>query len=399
MLTKKAIFRTMGVSRIKAFIATTIVLSMATILLPAQGQTNQGSGSSSTAKPSQQAPDEAGGPQGDVGPMAIPKKKEVPPEPPPKPPKNPEGMGDFSITKNVNLVNLDITVLTKNGQFVPGLKKENFKVFEDGVPQTITNFSQTSEAPITAVLLVEFASNSYYFMSDALNASYTFASMLKPQDWIAVVSYDMKPHMLTDFSQDKRAVYDALGQLRIPGFSETNMFDALYDTLDRLEGVQGRKYVILISTGVDTFSKLTFDQIQKKIKSTQNVTIYTISTGEFARIMAEARGGMGPLNNLTFLQADNEMNTFARETGGRWYKPRFEGELREIFGDIAASIRNQYIVAYHPSNPKQDGTYRKLKIELQAPQGGKLTIKDQKGKDVPVQVVAREGYTAKHEVE
>ncbi len=399
MFTKMAIFSTLGMTRIRVFAAAAIILSMAVILCPAQGQTTQDSGASSGRKPTQQAPDEAGGPQGDVGPIIIPKKKEVPPEPPPKPPKNPEGMGDYSITKNVNLVNLEVTVLTKSGHFVPGLKKENFKIYEDGAPQTITNFAQTSEAPITAVLLVEFAANSYAFMYDALNASYTFANMLKPQDWIAVVSYDMKPHMLTDFTQDKRAVLEALGQLRIPGFSETNMFDALYDTLDRLEGVQGRKYVVLICNGVDTFSKLTFDQIQKKIKSTQNVTIFTISTGEFARIMTDARGGMSSIDNLTFLQADNEMNTFARETGGHWYKPRFQGELPEIFGDIAASIRNQYVLAYHPTNPKLDGSYRKLKVELQAPEGGKLTVKDQKGKDVPVQVLAREGYTAKHQVD
>jgi len=207
----------------------------------------------------------------------------------------------------------------------------------------------------------------------------------------------MKPHMLTDFTQDKRAIYEALGQLRIPGFRETNMFDALYDTIDRLEGVKGRKYIVLISTGVDTFSKLNFDEIQKKVKSTRDITIFAISTGEWIRIMSES--SMGPLTNLTFLQADNEMRTFARETGGRWYKPRFEGELPEIFSDIAASIRNQYILSYYPSNDKQDGSFRKLKVELQAPGGGPLTVKNQKGKDVKVQVIARDGYTAKHVVE
>ncbi len=110
-------------------------------------------------------------------------------------------------------------------------------------------------------------------------------------------------------------------------------------------------------------------------------------------------GAWVPIANLTYLQADNEMNTFAKETGGHWYKPRFQGELPEIFGDIAASIRNQYVLAYHPTNPKLDGSYRKLKVELQAPEGGKLTVKNEKGKEVPVQVLARDGYTAKHQVE
>jgi VWFA-related protein len=355
-------------------------------------------------KPESQAPAEAGGPQGDVGPIIVPKKNpEEAPPPPPKPaaPKNPEGMPDFSLRVDVPLVQVPVLVTTKDGQFIPGLKRDNFKIFEDGVEQKVTNFSQ-SEAPITAVLLVEFASTSYPFMYDALNASYTFASGLKKDDWVAVISYDMKSYILADFTQDKREIYGALNQLRIPGFRETNMFDALYDTLDRLDRIQGRKYVVLISSGRDTFSKINYDKILKKIQATPNVGIFTVSTGEAFRQWIETRAGNNPeygLYNLDYLQADNEMNTFAKMTGGRWYKPRFEGELPEIFRDIAANIRQQYVVAYKSSNPKQDGSYRKLKVEVVGPDGGPLPVKDQKGKNVKYQVIAREGYTAKHEVE
>jgi VWFA-related protein len=352
-----------------------------------------------------QAPAEAGGPQGEEGPIIVPKKKpndEPPPPPVRNVPKKPEGMPDFSLRVDVPNVQVPVQVTTKDGQFIPGLKEENFKVLEDGIVQKITTFKTVSDAPITAVLLVEFASNSYYFMYDALNASYAFASSLKPEDWIAVISYDMKPFILADFTQDKREVYGALNQLRIPGFSETNLFDALYDTLDRIDRIQGRKYVILISTGIDTFSKLNYDKILKKVQQTQNVTIYSVSTGEALRTYMEARNGGNPefgMANLTFLQADNQMNTFAKMTGGRWYHPRFEGELRDIFSDIATNIRNQYLITYKPVNTKQDGTYRKLKVELQAPDGGPLTVKDQKGKTLKPLVVARDGYTAKHEVE
>jgi VWFA-related protein len=350
--------------------------------------------------PNQQpAPPEAGGPQGgELGPYAIPKKKEEPPPPPPDKPKKVEGMPDYAISVAVPLVNLDVSVVTKNGQFVPGLKKDNFKILEDGVPQTISNFNQ-QEAPITAVLLVEFASTNYWYLSDALNASYTFASGLKKEDWVAVVSYDMRPQILVDFTQDKRAILGALNTLRIPGFSERNLFDALYDTLDRLDGIQGHKYVILISTGQDTFSKLNLDQIMKKIKATQGTTIYAISIGRTLREMADARGMVSPELSTDFLQADNQMNTFARLTGGRAYFPRFEGELPEIFHDIAADIRNEYNLAYRPTNAKLDGSYRKLKVELVGPDGSPLKIRDQKGKDVKYQVIAREGYTAKHQVE
>ena len=346
----------------------------------------------------QDAPAEAGGPQNDVGPYVVPKKKEAPPPPAPEKPKKIEGMPDYSIRVDVPLVNLDVLVTTKDGQFIPGLHKENFKILEDGVEQKVTNFNQ-SEAPITAVLLIEFASTNYNYMYDALNASYTFASGLKKEDWIAVTAYDMKPQILVDFTQDKRAVMGALNMLRIPGFSERNLFDALFDTLDRMDRIDGKKYVILISSGRDTFSKLNLDQILKKVKATHDTTIYAVSIGRQLREWLEAHGYAGGIQTTDWLQADNQMNTFARLTGGRAYFPRFEGELPEIFHDVASDIRNQYTVVYHPTNTKLDGTYRKLKIELQATDGGPLKIKDQKGKDVKFVIYAREGYTAKHTVE
>jgi VWFA-related protein len=359
-------------------------------------------------KPKQEVPAEAGGPTDNVGPYAIPKKKpeDAPPPPPPVTPKRVEDLPDYSLKVNVPLVNVDVLVTTKDGgQFIPGLRKENFRVMEDGVPQQIKNFT-VSQAPITAVLLVEFASTNYWFMTDALRASYSFANSLKKDDWVAVAYYDMQPHILVDFTQDKNAVYGALNQLRIPGFAETNLFDALYDTLDRLDRVEGKKYVILVTTGIDTFSKLTLDKIMKKIKDTKDVTIFPISVGFLLRECFESgrcRGyshGFGiPVGHMDYLQGDNEMRTFAAMTGGRAYFPRFEGELPELFGDISNDIRNQYTISYSPSNTKLDGTYRKLKVEVVAPDGGALKIKDQKGKDHKLDVVAREGYTAKHTVE
>jgi VWFA-related protein len=350
-------------------------------------------------KPTQQAPAEAGGPEGDTGPMAIPKKKEEPPPPPPTKPKTPADMPSYSLKVDVPLVTVPVSVVTKDGQFIPGLKKENFKVLEDGVPQQITNFT-VAEAPITAVLLVEFAATNYAFMIDALNASYSFVNFLKPNDWVAVISYDMRPYILTDFTQDKQQVYGALNRLRIPGFRETNEFDALFDTLDRLDRIQGHKYVILVSSGIDSFSKLTYDKILRKVKDTKDVTIFTISTGEAMRVWIEGSPSFGSqMATMSFLQGDNEMRTFATLTGGRWYHPRFEAEFPEIFRDIAADIRNQYMIAYHPSNIKEDGSYRKLKVELVAPDGAPLKVRDQKGKFLKFDIIAREGYTAKHEVE
>ncbi|HZP63132.1 MAG TPA: VWA domain-containing protein [Terriglobales bacterium] len=382
-----------------AAILAAIVCIAILVPLVAQDQTNN-------QNPNRQAPPpEAGGPGSDVGPYAIPKKKEEPPPPPPTKPKKIEGMPDYSIQVTVPLVQVPVMVTTKDGQFISQLHKENFKIFEDGVQQTISNFN-ISDAPITAVLLVEYADTNYSFMIEALRASYTFAQTLKKDDWVAVEYYDMRPQILVDFTQDKGAILGALNQLRIPGFSETNLFDALYDTLDRLDRVEGHKYIILVSTGFDSFSRITYDQILKKVKDTKDITIFPISVGWALRNYCEmqhctgATRGMGiPVTRMDYLQADNEMQTYAKMTGGRFYQPRFQAEYPEIFHDIGGDIRNQYQIAYHPTNPKLDGTYRKLKVEVTAPDGGPLKVRDQKGKDVKYQIIAREGYTAKHTVE
>jgi VWFA-related protein len=375
---------------------------------PAQTSSQSPAQSPDNGKPKQDVPAEAGGPTDNVGPYAIPKKKaeDAPPPPPPVAPKKLEDIPDYSLKVNVPLVNVDVLVTTKDGQFVPGLKQGNFRILEDGVPQQVTHFN-VSQAPITAVLLVEFANIYYIFSLQALQASYAFVNTLKKDDWIAVAYFDMQSHILVDFTQDKKAAFGALNQLRIPGFAETNIFDALYDTLDRLDRVEGKKYIILVTTGVDTFSKITYDKMLKKVKDTKDVTIFPISVGFIVREYCDVHPGycrnahgMGiPVGHMDYLQGDNEMRTFAAMTGGRAYFPRFEGELPELFGDISSDIRNQYSLSYAPTNSKLDGTYRKLKVQVVAPDGGPLKVKDQKGKDVKIEIVARDGYTAKHTVD
>lgn len=362
-------------------------------------------------KPSSQQPEvpAAGGPQGDTGTIAIPKKnpEEQPQKPEPKPKvKNPAGLEDYSIQVSTQLVTVPISVVTKDGQFIPNLKAENFRVFEDGVEQKVSKMEVT-DAPITAAMLLEFSSPNYRinqqiygaFIYDMFNAAYGFAQSLKKEDWVAVISYDIKPTMVTDFTQDKRQVFAALNSMRIPMFSESNVFDALYDTIDRLEGIEGHKYILLVGSGIDTFSKLTLDKMLAKIKTTRDITIYTIGTGWAAREYFESRGAIGSISNLNYLQADNQMRAFASLTGGRYYQPRFTGEIPGIMADIAQTVRNQYMVYYRPTNPAQDGSYRKLKVELKAPDGGPLTVQNEKGKKLKYQVIYREGYRARQVVE
>jgi len=356
--------------------------------------------------PDQTAPD-AGGPTGDNGAIAMPKKKDQPEETPPPAPaqpkfKNPEGAADYSLKVDVPEVTVDVGVLLeKTGQFVPGLKPANFKVYENGVEQKITGFKRV-EAPITALMLCEFANSNvtYSFLYDMRNAAWSFAQQLRPQDYVALMTFDMRTTIWLDFTQDKRQLLNAIQSLVVPGFNERNLFDALYEAEDRLTRIDGHKYIILIASGRDTFSKITLDKIYQKVKTTPDITIFAISTGGALRAMTEGGPGMGAqMRDIDYLQADNEMKTFAKMTGGMWFEPRFVGEMPDIFADINKAIRSKYELVYHPSDAKQDGTYRKLRVELVDDEGKPLRFQDEKHKPLKYEVIARDGYRAKQEVE
>jgi VWFA-related protein len=341
----------------------------------------------------------AGGPGASNGPIAIPKKAPATssPPPPPKTVTNPPGLNHYNLQVNVPLVNVDVGVIAqKTHQFIPNLQEDNFRVFENGQPQTIIAFKQV-KAPITAVLLLEFASNSWWFIQDMWNAAEAFTSQLQPNDYVAVVTYDMHTHILTDFTHNKDTIRNAISSLQMPMWNETNMFDALYQTLDRLTRVPGRKYIILVGSGQDTFSKVTLGQLLEKIKETPNVTIFTVSTGGYARVMSGPY--MNPMRQMDFLQADNEMHSFAQMTGGMWFKPRFQAEFPEIFQEINASIRNQYQITYRPTDTKLDGTYRRIRVELVNNEGRPLRMEDQRHHPVKYEIIARDGYRARRQVE
>ena len=382
-----------------------LLLAAVTWAPPVKGQASPSTPAANNPQqqqqPDQSAPD-SGGPGADNGAIAIPKKAEKPdvPPPPPEPKvKNPPGLTNFSLRVDVPEVTLDVgVVLQKTHEFVPNLQPANFRVYEDGVPQKVIGFQRT-KAPITAVLLCEFASTNYYFVYDMRNAAYAFAQQLQPDDYIAVVTYDLKTQILTDFTQDKRLVYESLNMLTIPGFRETDMFDAVYTTLDRLSRIEGRKYVVLIGSGYDSFSKINLDKVLAKIKATPNVTIFSVGTGQAARITGNARTGMFGPKEIDYLQADNQMSTFARMTGGMSFFPRFAGEMPDIFHSINDSIRNQYVLTYTPTNAKQDGSYRKIRVELVDNEGQPLKMQDEKHHPLKYDIIARDGYNARREVE
>ncbi len=312
----------------------------------------------------------------------------------------PEGLPSFRT--DISVVDVNVAVLDNKGNFIPNIPKNAFRVLEDNVPQQITTFNM-SEAPMTVCMVIEFSNLFQYYWGETwyqtLTAAYGFLETLKPEDYVAVVAYDMRPEILSDFSTDKRKAYEAMQRLRIAAFSESNMYDAVTDTAQRMSEIEGRKAIVLIASGVDTFSKLTFDKT-RKILQTAGVPIYAIGLMQALRDWYDAHGYMSSIARLDFLQADNQLRTFTRETGGQVYFPRFYGEFPSIFGSISQALRNQYSLTYHPANQAKDGKFRKIKVELVNPTTNEpLRITDQKGKPIKYQVVAKNGYTAPREVE
>lgn len=304
---------------------------------------------------------------------------------------------------DVAVVTVDVAVTDAKGHFIPGLAPSYFRVLEDNVPQQIKSISP-GEAPMTVAMVIEFSAKFQQYWGptwrQTLTAAYGFAQSLKPDDYLAIVAYDLRPEILTDFTTDRGKIGEALQRLNIPGFSEANLYDALTDTANRMSGIEGRKAIVLISSGIDTFSKLNYGET-RKILQEDGVPVYPIGLMQALRDMIEARGGLQGPAGLDFLQADNAMRTFAKETGGVAFFPRFFGEFPTIFQQINQALRSQYVITYEPTNKAHDGTYRKIKVELVNPATNEpLAMKDQKsGKPIKYQIFAKSGYKAPREVE
>ena len=182
-------------------------------------------------------------------------------------------VGDVATFKtDVDIVTLDVAVVDSNGQFIPGIPAVKFRVLEDNVPQQVRKV-EMGEAPMTIGMLVEFSNRfqrlySYTWLQ-TLQLAWGFASSLHKDDYLAIIAYDLKPEILCDFTTDRSQVQEALHRLTIPAWSEANMFDAVTDAADRMSGIEGRKAILLLTTGIDTFSKITYDQTRKSLQQSE----------------------------------------------------------------------------------------------------------------------------------
>jgi Ca-activated chloride channel family protein len=311
---------------------------------------------------------------------------------------------DEVVEVDTNIVNVDAVVFNKKtGQIITGLKKENFAVFENGIKQEVANFA-TPEAPITVSLVVEYSKWSELFglygsggfeagkLEVVRPVAYFLSRFIKaPDDYASVIAFDMRPTTITDFTNDPNRLRQTVDLLlrNNPAFRENNLFDAikfalvggkgdsvvLENTKERTAEFGGmidvkakRRAIILVASGIDTFSKINYDQARKIIQNS-GIPIYIISTGNLFYKKYEDRLGAtdsisGMPGRLTFLQAKNAMDTFAKESGGAHYPMTFEGELPGYLNNINGLLRNQYSIAYDAGDKREAGKKFKLDVKV-----------------------------------
>ncbi|HSO73250.1 MAG TPA: VWA domain-containing protein [Blastocatellia bacterium] len=310
-----------------------------------------------------------------------------PQEPVPPVPKNIQSEPPIKISTQV--VNVEVTVIDKkSGRLYNTLKQPNFTIYEDGVKQEVTNF-RSGEGPMTAVLLIENSYSNrrwqgYYnptFQQEIFRSAAVFVQrFVKPQDHIALVTYSLKPKVIQDFTGDSGRLQQALLAAYRDGlnFSEACYYDALSFALlggkaiqlfdenhgpseyNGLQEVEGHTAVILITLGIDTFSKLTYDKALKIVKNA-GVPVYTIGVGN---LFYKKYGDRLPSQSDPFPMAFLQLKTFAEFSGGAYFPMTFEGEIPSIMQSIEAMLRGQYSLGYSPTNTRREGKERKIKVEV-----------------------------------
>lgn len=294
------------------------------------------------------------------------------------------------IKLSTQVVNVDVTVVDKkSGRLYTNLTRKNFTIYEDGVKQETTNFA-SGEGPMTAVLLLENSYRnrrytSYYdptFAQEIFQSAATFVrSFVKPDDHVALVTYSMKPKVVQDFTGDSGRLYQAViaAYRDTLNFSEANIYDSLSFVLlggkaiqlfeeeagesqyTGLEEIEGHSAVILVTLGIDTFSRLTYDKAMK-IVSRAGVPIFIVGVGNL--FFKKYGDNLPPEFRMEFLQAQNGLNTFAKLSGGVYFPMTFESEIPSIMRSIEGMLRSQYSLGYSPTNTRREGKDRKLKVDV-----------------------------------
>jgi VWFA-related protein len=295
-------------------------------------------------------------------------------------------------------VTIKFQVEDPNGYFLPNIRRDNFAVYEDGVRQENVTV-EVEHSPVSVALLIQFGGR-YHELNQALaleiaHISHEFLSVIGRDDKVAILKYGSKVEPLVDFSHGHDDIEKAFDQLGTPDFSELNFYDALLEALNRVRAVGGRRAVIAISSGLDTFSHANYQQTLQQVRDAA-VPIYTIGLLRMIQREAAVYGSTAPFARIDWGGAEKQLEALAKASGGRAYVPESDIRLPAIFDDVMESLRVRYVVTYMSSNPATVGPPRNIRVELiDSKTGEPLKIHDSTGKLVAAKVYVQANYIPK----
>jgi len=275
------------------------------------------------------------------------------------------------IRVSVDRVNVGVLVTDPSNKFAEGLQRRNFHIFDNGVEQPITDFLDVEE-PAQALVLIEAGPAVYLLEGSHLRAAQGFLSGLSPDDRVAVVKYADAPQGLVDFTVNKQSVAAAFDDLGFNlGFGSLNLSASLSKVLDWLTSVQGKKTIVLLSTGVDTSSTKQIQDLLNRLQ-TSEVRILAVSLiGDLRNPPAAAKKKSPPpkvaFTSQQFAEADRLLRQIAQTTGGQAYFPANSSELAAVFSHIAQIVRHEFSLAFIP--PAHDGAIHSLEVRVTAESG------------------------------
>jgi VWFA-related protein len=292
-------------------------------------------------------------------------------------------VGDDEVLKvETNLVTIPVSVYDRNGLYIPGLKKEDFKIFEDGKEQEIAYFG-TTDKPFTVVLLIDTSESTSYKIEEIHNAAIAFVDQLKPQDSVMVIEFSESVKVRTEPTSDREAIYKAIRKTNFGG--GTSLYDAVdFSLRKRLNKIPGRKAIVLFTDGVDTTSSratydstvdvaeeadalifpIYFNTFFDAIGGGGGTGIPNVNSGQIGSILGNQRGASAAEYRL----GRAYLNELAAYTGGRVFRPEATpGGLTAAFEGIAEELRRQYNIGYVPQDEGAPGQRKAIKVRVGRP--------------------------------
>jgi Ca-activated chloride channel family protein len=301
---------------------------------------------------------------------------------------------EISFDPKSGVVTLKLVVQDAHGYFIPGIRRENFAVYEDNVRQTNATVA-IEHAPVSLGLLMEYGGHqpglNKQMVTEVSRAGRQLLDILGQEDKIAIWTYGDTVKQLTDFSQGGSKNGSLFLDLRPPDVSETNLYDALLFALNRMKPVAGRRAIVLVSSGIDTFSKSSYEDLLAALGG-GNSPVYTVGLTHTMQSVALSQGSERAIAQVNWADAEHKLQEIARVSGGRFYSPDSTLDLSPVYDDIMENLKVRYVINYRSSGAATN-TRHTVRIELIDPKTGQpLRIVAASGRPVLANAIVQESY-------